>query len=72
MSKAYKVKAYFKCGKVLIIARSSDDNMKLMWIFLNNYKDEICVIMRCENELQLIHIRVRTVCTTYSVDEISL
>ena len=29
MSNAYKLKAYFKCGKVLIIVKSSVDNMEL-------------------------------------------
>ena len=45
ISNAYKLKAYFKCGKVLIIARSSVDNMKLMWISLVNFEDELCAIL---------------------------
>ena len=43
----YKIKVYFKFCIVLIIARSSVDNMKLLWSSLDNNKDEImhCIMM---------------------------
>ena len=43
----YKIKVYFKFCIVLIIARSSVDNMKLLWSSLDNNKDENmhCIVM---------------------------
>ena len=43
-----------------------------MRTFLNNYNDVLCIILRCENELQYFHIRVNTIGIIYSTNEIWL
>ena len=43
-----------------------------MRTFLNNYNDVLCIILRCEKELQYFHIRVNTIGIIYSTNEIWL